>query len=99
MKSGSPRRDSKKFRFVIEAGNGGRYGIRAIDVKGMMTTNNPRLVLEAVKMGLGIGHVDEPSIKKEIAAKELIVLLEEWSPEWPRLCLYYLKKRHIEVRF
>ena len=66
-----------------------------IDVKGTMTTNNPGLIMKAVKNGVGIGHIAEPLIKKEVESKELTVLLDDWNPGWPGLYLYFPRNRHM----
>lgn len=65
-----------------------------VPVQGTMTTNNPSLLMDAVKKGIGIAHFAEPLIKKDVASNELIVLLEDWSPEHEGLYLYYPKNRH-----
>lgn len=66
----------------------------SFDVKGGLTTNNPRLLLDAAKKGLGIANVAEALIAEEIATKKLLVLLDSWSPYQPGLYLYYPKNRH-----
>lgn len=66
-----------------------------VDVKGTLTTNNPGLMMRAVKNGLGIAHYPEPLLRNEIASKELVVLLDEWNPGWPGLYLYFPKNRHM----
>ncbi|MFY0665985.1 MAG: LysR family transcriptional regulator [Natronospirillum sp.] len=66
-----------------------------VDVKGTLTTNNPGVMMRAVRNGLGIAHVAEPLIRNEVVTKELIVLLDDWSPDWPGLYLYFPKNRHM----
>lgn len=66
-----------------------------VDVKGSLTTNNPGLMMRAVRNGLGIAHYPEPLLREEIASKELVVLLDEWNPGWPGLYLYFPGNRHM----
>ncbi|TGG91714.1 LysR family transcriptional regulator [Natronospirillum operosum] len=66
-----------------------------VDVKGTLTTNNPGVMMRAVRNGLGIAHFAEPLMHDEIASKELVVLLEKWNPDWPGLYLYFPRNRHM----
>lgn len=66
-----------------------------VEVQGTLTTNNPGLMMRAVKNGLGIAHYPEPLLRKEIDSEELVVLLDEWNPGWPGLYLYFPRNRHM----
>ncbi|PTY35986.1 hypothetical protein BGP77_01285 [Saccharospirillum sp. MSK14-1] len=66
-----------------------------VDVKGNLTTNNPGLMMRAVKQGLGIAHYAEPLLREDIASGELEKVLEDWNPEWPGLYLYFPQNRYM----
>lgn len=66
-----------------------------IDVPGSLTLDEMSLILEAALEGAGLCYVSEWSARTHIAAGELIPVLEDWSPPYPGLCLYYPGRRHI----
>jgi len=75
-----------------------RQGERqVVDVKGSLTTNNPGLMMRAVNNGLGIAHYAEPLMRDDTAARELVILLEQWTLDWPGLYLYFPRNRHMPV--
>ncbi len=68
---------------------------QTIDAKGGLTTNSPALLIQAAKQGLGIAMVAESMIRKELEDQELQIVLEEWTNQWPDLCLYFPKNRYM----
>lgn len=73
-----------------------RQGERqVVDVKGSLTTNNPGLMMRAVNNGLGIAHYAEPLMRDDIATRDLVILLDEWTLDWPGLYLYFPPNRHM----
>jgi len=89
------------IRFRFQSGRRYEWEFRqrgertVVDVKGTLTTNNPGLMMKAVKNGLGIAHYPEPLLRNEIDSNELVVVLDEWNPGWPGLYLYFPKNRHM----
>lgn len=68
---------------------------QVVDVKGSLTTNNPGLMMRAVKNGLGIAHYAEPLLREDIASGELVSVLENWNLDWPGLYLYFPQNRYM----
>lgn len=71
------------------------HSVQAIDAKGGLTTNSPTLLIQAAKKDLGIAMVAESMIQQELEKQELVVVLEKWTSQWPDLCLYFPKNRHM----
>jgi DNA-binding transcriptional LysR family regulator len=68
-----------------------------IDVPGTLTLDEMTLMLEAVLAGTGLAYLSEWSVRDHIAAGRLVSVLENWSPPYPGLCLYYPGRRHVPV--
>lgn len=67
----------------------------AIDVPGSLTLDEMTLMLEAALAGTGLAYLSEWSVAAHIAAGRLVSVLEEWTPAYPGLCLYYPGRRHV----
>lgn len=66
-----------------------------IDVRGSLTLDEMTLILEATLAGAGLSYLNEWVVRDHIAAGSLIPVLEDWSPPYPGLCLYYPGRRHV----
>ena len=66
-----------------------------VDVKGSLTLDHYQLWIEAAQEGVGLAYVNEWSVCEEIASGRLIRVLEDWTPPFPGLCLYYPGHRHV----
>ena len=66
-----------------------------VDVKGALTLDESGLMLEAVRAGAGVGYLSEWSVADDLAAGRLIQALDDWTPAYPGLCLYYPGRRHV----
>ena len=66
-----------------------------LDVPGPITLDEPLLMLEAVRAGVGIGYLGEFHVSADLASGRLVPLLQEWSPSYPGICLYYPSRRHV----
>lgn len=66
-----------------------------IDVPGSLTLDEMTLMLEATLAGTGLAYLSEWSVAPHIASGALIPVLEDWSPPFPGLCLYYPGRRHV----
>src|SRR5580658_2528810 len=60
-----------------------------VDVPGQLTLDEDRLMLDAAIEGLGIAFVPERAASDAIASRKLSVVLDDWCPRFPGLCLYY----------
>jgi DNA-binding transcriptional LysR family regulator len=70
----------------------------AIDVAGQLTLDDGDLMLQAALAGEGLAYLPDFAIAKSLEAGLLVSVLEDWSPEYPGLCLYYPSRRHIPAR-
>ncbi|NWB48623.1 LysR family transcriptional regulator [Pseudomonas gingeri] len=67
----------------------------AIDVQGMLTLDESTLVLEAARAGLGLAYGSQWNAAADLAAGTLVSVLEEWTPPYDGLSLYYPGRRHV----
>jgi DNA-binding transcriptional LysR family regulator len=66
-----------------------------IDAPGALTLDEMTLMVEAALAGVGLAYLSEWSVRDHIAQGRLIPVLEDWSPPYPGLCLYYPGRRHV----
>jgi len=68
---------------------------RALNVKvdGLLTSNEPELMLEAALDGLGVAYIFEEQIVAHVAAGRLVHLLADWTPAFPGFFCYYPSRR------
>ncbi|TCP36038.1 LysR family transcriptional regulator [Sphingomonas sp. BK235] len=64
-----------------------------LDVDGGLSVGSPWLAAVAASNGAGIAFVHQRSVAAMIRAGTLVQLLEEWTPPFPGLCLYYPRQR------
>jgi DNA-binding transcriptional LysR family regulator len=50
---------------------------------------------EAAVAGLGLAYISAWQVASDIRAGRLIQTLDEWTPSFPGLCLYYPGRRHV----
>jgi DNA-binding transcriptional LysR family regulator len=70
----------------------------AIDVPGQLTLDDSDLMLMAALAGEGLAFLSDIAAAKSIEAGLLLPVLEDWSPKYPGLCLYYPSRRNIPAR-
>ena len=81
----------KLYRWEFE-----RHGQEvAVDAPGVLTLDDPRLMVNAALDGLGIAYVSEQSVRAQLADGSLHLILGDWCPTIPGLCLYYSGHRHV----
>lgn len=68
-----------------------------IDVRGPIALDEASLVRAAVLEGTGMGYTMEQEILPDIEAGRVIRVLEDWTPPFPGLCLYYPGRRHLSA--
>jgi DNA-binding transcriptional LysR family regulator len=66
-----------------------------VDVPGKLTLDEDRLMLDAAIRGLGIAFVPERAASEAIASRRLSLVLDDWCPRFPGLCLYYPGHRKV----
>lgn len=65
-----------------------------VEVSGPMTFDELAVSRAAVLAGFGIGFFFEQDVIADIKDGALVRLLEDWTPPFPGLCLYYPGRRH-----
>jgi DNA-binding transcriptional LysR family regulator len=65
-----------------------------IAVSGPMTLDEASLARTAVLEGIGLGFFMEQNVRADIEAGRLIRVLEDWTPPFGGLCLYYPGRRN-----
>ncbi len=66
-----------------------------VSTKGRLVLGSADLVLAAVRAGFGIGYVFLPSVAKDLDDGRLVSLLDDWTPAYPGLAVYYSRHRHM----
>jgi DNA-binding transcriptional LysR family regulator len=67
----------------------------AVDVKGILTLDEPSLMLQAAREGFGLAYLTEWNVAADLVAGTLQRVLEDWTPPFDGLCLYYPGRRHV----
>ena len=65
-----------------------------VDVAGPITLDEASLARAVVLEGLGIGLFLEQNVRDDIAEGRLIRVLDDWTPPFADLCLYYAGRRN-----
>lgn len=68
-----------------------------IDVRGPITLDEAGLVRTSVLEGTGLGYTMEEEVLPDIKAGRLVRALEDWTPPYPGLCLYYPGRRNLSA--
>lgn len=68
-----------------------------LDVPGNVTLDETSVARAAAVEGIGIGCFMEESIAEDVAAGRLVRLLEDWTPAFGELCLYYPGRRNLSA--
>lgn len=72
-----------------------RHGeVARIDVEGVLTLDEPDLMLQAARAGLGLAYLTEWNVEADLQAGTLVRVLEPWTPPQGGLSLYYPSRRH-----
>jgi DNA-binding transcriptional LysR family regulator len=67
----------------------------ALEVPGRLTLDSDSLMVEAALEGLGLAFVSEFWVTDHLGTGALRAVLEDWTPAFPGLCLYYPGHRHM----
>ena len=71
--------------------------ITQLDVRGPIILDEGSLARIAVRESIGIGFFLEQDVLADIASGDLIRILEDWTPPFAGLCLYYPGRRNLSA--
>jgi len=76
-------------------------GSREVNVRvdGQLTVNDIAVIRKAALNGLGIAFIPEDLVELDIAAGELVRVLDDWTPPFPGYYLYYPSRRQQSPAF
>ena len=89
------------IRYRLSSGNLYRWEFERgeeamnLDVPGTLTLDEPTLILEAARAGLGLAILSEWFVEKDLAGGALVQVLKDWMPSFPGISLYYPANRHV----
>jgi len=66
-----------------------------IDVPGRISLDDTGLMQEVALAGLGLAYLSAWQVASDVKAGRLIQVLDDWTPSFPGLCLYYPGRRHV----
>jgi DNA-binding transcriptional LysR family regulator len=66
-----------------------------LDVPGRLVLDAPALMLDAVRSGWGVAYLAEWYVADDIRSGRLVRALQDWTPPFPGLALYYPAGRHV----
>lgn len=66
-----------------------------IDVSGRLTLDEPTLMLEAARAGVGLAYLADRYPAEDLKTGRLVQVLDGWMPPAYGLCLYYPGRRHV----
>jgi DNA-binding transcriptional LysR family regulator len=67
----------------------------ALDVPGRLTLDSDALMVEAAIEGVGLAFVSDFWVTEHLVGRKLRAVLEDWTPPFPGLRLYYPRHRHM----
>ncbi|MFL9910855.1 LysR family transcriptional regulator [Paraburkholderia sp. RL17-337-BIB-A] len=69
-----------------------------IDVPGSLTLDEPDLMRKAALNGIGLVWIVEDLVANDLASGRLVQVLDDWSPSYPGISLYYPGRRHAPAK-
>ncbi|HEX7853772.1 MAG TPA: LysR family transcriptional regulator [Sphingobium sp.] len=69
-----------------------------IDAPGSLTLDQSDLILEAALDGAGLAYLERHAVAEPVAAGRLVSVLEDWTPSYGGLCLYFAGRRHLPAK-
>ena len=69
-----------------------------VDVPGTLTLDESGLMLEAALAGAGLAYLAERAVAEDVKAGRLVTVLEDWTPPYLGLSLYFAGRRHVPAK-
>ncbi|HEV7308077.1 LysR family transcriptional regulator [Ensifer sp.] len=66
-----------------------------IDVPGPLILDDSDLMLEAALSGVGLAYLSEHAVREHVTTRRLLQVLDDWTPPYDGLCLYFPGRRHV----
>jgi DNA-binding transcriptional LysR family regulator len=66
-----------------------------VDVQGPLILDEPRMIVQAARAGVGLAFTSEWYAVEDLAAGRLVQVLDDWTPPFAGMCLYYPGHRHV----
>jgi DNA-binding transcriptional LysR family regulator len=66
-----------------------------VEVKGVVTLDDPTLMLHAARDGFGLACLTEWNVAADLAAGTLVRVLADWTPPFGDLCLYFPGRQNV----
>jgi DNA-binding transcriptional LysR family regulator len=70
----------------------------SVDVPGLLTLDESGLMLTAALAGEGLAYLIDDAVEDHVAAGRLVPVLEDWTPTFPGLSLYYPSRRNAPAK-
>jgi DNA-binding transcriptional LysR family regulator len=67
----------------------------AVDVRGPLILDEMRMIAQAARAGMGLAFMSEWYVAEDLAAGRLLQVLDDWTPPFPGMRLYYPGHRHV----
>ena len=68
---------------------------QVVEMAGVITLDEPYLMREAALAGLGLTYLSDHDVEADLSAGRLERVLEDWTPPFTPLALYYPGRRHL----
>lgn len=69
-----------------------------IDVPGRLILDESGLMLEAALCGAGLAYLSDHAVQEHVASGRLLQVLDDWTPPYDGLCLYFSGRRHVPAK-
>ena len=66
-----------------------------INVEGPLTVDEPALILDAARAGVGLAYLRESMVASDLAHGRLVRVLDDWMQPVPGVCLFYPSRRNV----
>ncbi|WP_434425832.1 LysR family transcriptional regulator [Nannocystis pusilla] len=66
-----------------------------VAMESALVTNEPQLIVEAARAGVGLAYALESHVAAHVAAGALVPVLADWCPRFPGSFLYWPSRRHV----
>jgi DNA-binding transcriptional LysR family regulator len=66
-----------------------------LEVKGPLTLDEPNAMLDAALAGVGVAYLSESLVAEHLAEGRLVRVLDDWTPPYPGISLYYPSRKNL----